>query len=203
MGFVNRIKYNAEKIGGNVIDFSHWRSVDDAALQQLPYHIAEWLAEFGSLTEKLSRYVDKVKLEVLHESLQLAHPHENGILSLAEKEKSHIREVILYGPTKPWIFARTIVPEQTGYLIQSLGDKPLGSILFSGKQLSRQFLHFKKLGTDDRLFKAAKKHFSGNDDYLWARRSLWTNKHHKTGSDVELSMLVCEVFLPDAPLYKK
>ncbi|NVK22038.1 MAG: chorismate lyase [Kangiellaceae bacterium] len=177
------------------MDFTHWRSADDQALQQLPYHIAEWLAEFGSLTEKLARHVKQVKLQVLQENSQAAETEEEALLNLDQGTEARIREVILHGPKQPWIFARTIMPDSASHLIDSLGDKPLGSILFSGSHLRRQFLQVKQLEKKDWLYQRAQS-FVAEQDRLWARRSLWANNENK-----QIAMLVCEVFLPDSPLY--
>ncbi|NVJ68558.1 MAG: chorismate lyase [Gammaproteobacteria bacterium] len=176
-----------------------WQDTSDEVVKELPFHIAEWLLEFGSLTEKLERSINaKVRLEVLKENHCVASVEDAQMLGVAENTQLWSREVLLYGPEEPWIYAKTLVPASSAFLIESLGEKPLGSILFSEKQLSRQFLKVKQLASDHALFLSAQPYIKEETEKLWARRSLWQNSEQ---SDMEL--LVSEVFLPDAPLYNK
>lgn len=185
------------------MNVNEWRNADDNAIKALPFHVAEWLAEFGSLTEKLSRYVDTVKLDVLREGEDQLTRDEAEALVGGEQAKGQIREVVLYGPEKPWIYARTSMPMMNSHWIQKLGSKPLGSILFTDQELRRQFLQVGQLDKESELFRDAVEFLEkqtglamDNITQLWARRSLWKKKDKDDG------MLVCEVFLPDAPLYR-
>lgn len=182
------------------MDFSTWRKADDQVIQELPYQVAEWVAEFGSLTQKLSNYVETVRLELLKETTEIASPSERRILELKDTQYSQIREVTLFGPQEPWIYARTIVPESDGKMILDLGDTPLGSILFTSSEMRRQSLEVMQIEQNHRLFKAAHNVCSSVENYqnLWVRRSLWASVN--AGST---KLLLLEVFLPDSPLYKK
>ena len=179
------------------MDFKVWRSTSDDVIQALPYHVAEWVAEFGSLTEKLGHYVDKVRLDLLKEATEQPIKTESDLLNLKE-ELSQVREVVLYGPTKPWIYARTIVPLSDGHLILDLGKTPLGSILFTSSELRRRSLEVMQLSKEHRLYQKAKTYMDEKADAtpLWARRSLWANE------DESKKLLLLEVFLPDSPLYQ-
>ncbi|WP_223669905.1 chorismate--pyruvate lyase family protein [Kangiella shandongensis] len=181
------------------MDFSTWRSANDAVIQQLPYYIAEWVAEFGSLTQKLSCYADPVRLELLKESLENATDNEQQLLGLVNNAQSQVREVTLYGPGKPWIYARTVVPADNKALLTGLGDKPLGSILFTSRELRRYSLEVRQLQAGDELFNEALQQVDGKHkpDYLWARRSVWGSGDTAAGK----KLLLVEVFLPDSPLY--
>lgn len=186
------------------MNFNNWQNADDTAIKELPFYVAEWLAEFGSLTEKLSRYVDQVKLDVLCEGADLLTAEEATALDIEGDVTCQVREVVLYGPQRPWIYARTSMPLNSKHLIDKLGNKPLGSILFSDEELRRQFLQVCQLEETSQLYQSAisylekeKMLVNGEQPTLWARRSLWKKKDSNDG------MLVCEVFLPDAPLYKK
>ncbi len=185
------------------MNVNNWQSADDAAIKELPFHVAEWLAEFGSLTEKLSRNVDKVRLEVLHEGAGILTAEEASALNADGDVNCQVREVVLYGPQKPWIYARTTMPISSKHLIEKLGNKPLGSILFSDEELRRQFLQVCQLEEASQLYQSAIHYLEkenllvkSEQPKLWARRSLWKKKDKDDG------MLVCEVFLPDAPLYR-
>lgn len=185
------------------MNFNNWQNADDTAIKELPFHVAEWLAEFGSLTEKLSRYVDQVKLDVLCEGADILTAEEASALKVSGDVTCQVREVVLYGPQSPWIYARTSMPLTSKHLIEKLGSKPLGSILFSDEELRRQFLQVCQLQETSQLYKSAINYLKKEDllvdsekPKLWARRSLWKKKDNDDG------MLVCEVFLPDAPLYR-
>lgn len=182
------------------MDFSSWRSANDDVIRQLPYHVAEWVAEFGSLTQKLSHYVDRVRLDLLKEQTQVATATESRMLGLPKDSASQIREVTLFGPQEPWIYARTVVPLTEGKLIRDLGTTPLGSILFTSSELRRLSLEVTQLTPQHRLFKAAGTQSKAVEQqpYLWARRSLWGN----VNGDKDRRLLLLEVFLPDSPLYK-
>ncbi|AOE48815.1 chorismate--pyruvate lyase family protein [Kangiella sediminilitoris] len=186
------------------MDFTYWRSADDSVIQQLPYHIAEWVAEFGSLTQKLSHYADPVRLELLKEATDIATENEQQLLGLTKRSQSQIREVTLYGPSQPWIYARTVVPVANKELLTELGEKPLGSILFTSSELRRQSLEVRQLQQGDELFEEALLQVTGNEksEYLWARRSVWGSG--ETDDDKKSNkLLLVEVFLPDSPLYDK
>jgi chorismate--pyruvate lyase len=178
---------------------STWHSANDDVIQQLPYQVAEWVAEFGSLTEKLSHHVDKVQLNLLKEATELPVDTESKLLGLKVGDKAQIREVTLFGPKQPWIFARTVVPVSEGSLILDLGKTPLGSILFTSSELRRLSLEVAKLSPEHRLFKKAQEECSlaEQQPYLWARRSLWANIQDEKSK----KLLLLEVFLPDSPLY--
>ncbi|MHC9512034.1 chorismate--pyruvate lyase family protein [Kangiella sp. M94] len=185
------------------MNVNNWQSADDAAIKELPFHVAEWLAEFGSLTEKLSRNVDEVRLEVLHEGAGILTAEEAVALNTEGDVNCQVREVVLYGPQQPWIFARTSMPFSSKHLIEKLGNKPLGSILFSDEELRRQFLQVCQLEETSQLYQSTIRYLEKENllmksaqPKLWARRSLWKKKDKDDG------MLVCEVFLPDAPLYR-
>ncbi|ACV25564.1 chorismate--pyruvate lyase family protein [Kangiella koreensis] len=186
-----------------MMNFNHWQNADDTAIKELPFHVAEWLAEFGSLTEKLSRNVKQVKLDVLQEGAGILTTEEATALNTEGDVNCQVREVVLYGPQQPWIYARTTMPVSSKHLIEKLGDKPLGSILFSDEELRRQFLQVCQLEETSPLYQSAIQYLENENllvtpeqPKLWARRSLWKKKDKKDG------MLVCEVFLPDAPLYR-
>lgn len=180
------------------MDFSEWRRADDSVIQQLPYKVAEWVAEFGSLTQKLSNYVDSVRLDLLKEGVERATDSESDKLGIDHQELSQIREVILFGPSVPWIYARTIMPATKGQLIVELGQKPLGSILFTSSELRRVSLELVQLTQGHRLYDAAlqQTNLEISPDYLWARRSMWVSD-----TDSAQKLLLLEVFLPDSPLY--
>ena len=195
-------------------EHSRWYSVNDEVIQQLPYQVAEWLAEFGSLTQKLSNYVAQVQLDLIKEGVELPEANEAKSLGLTAGKKTQIREVTLFGPRQPWIFARTLVPESARKLILDLGQTPLGSILFTSSELRRISLEVAQLPPNHRLVQAAKDKCEAvkGHPYLWARRSLWANTQRSNvkranidqsiNKSEQKKLLLLEVFLPDSPLYQ-
>lgn len=183
------------------MQIDNWQSANDQIIKKLPYHVAEWLLEFGSLTEKLSREIGKeVKLDLLAEKNTVPAKNENMILGQEENSLAKIREVILHGPTKPWVFARTVVPSNSSYLIDQLGNRPLGNILFSDQSMRRESLQIRTIEKNDSLFISANDiEQLGANEFLWARRSLWKS----SVKNKDLRLLVTEVFLPNSPLYDK
>ncbi|MBV35031.1 MAG: chorismate lyase [Rickettsiales bacterium] len=184
------------------MDFKVWHRATDEVVRELPYHIAEWVAEFGSLTQKLGHYVDKVRLDLLKEDKVNASPSESQILKLQPEEQAQLREVVLYGPEAPWIFARTLVPVSEEKLILDLGTTPLGSILFSSKELRRESLEVRRLDSNHAMFQQAKSYglVQDQEQCLWARRSYWQNSQQASDGS-QKKLLLLEVFLPASPLY--
>ena len=179
------------------MDFKAWRSASDDVIRELPYQVAEWVAEFGSLTQKLSHYVDEVRLDLLKEATEQPVQTELQLLELSPEAQTQVREVVLHGPGSPWIYARTVVPVSEGKLILDLGTTPLGSILFTSSELRRVSLEVMQIDPEHRLYQQAKEYIDieSKPMGLWARRSLWAN------SAAGKKLLLLEVFLPDSPLY--
>lgn len=184
------------------MDFKVWRRATDEVVSELPYQIAEWVAEFGSLTQKLGHYVDEVRLDLLKEGKELASNSESDTLKIQPEELTQVREVVLYGPLAPWIFARTLVPVSEEKLILELGTTPLGSILFTSKELRRVSLEVRQIEASHPLYKQALDYGLVNSDNtpLWARRSFWQS-HQQTSGQGQKKLLLLEVFLPQSPLY--
>lgn len=177
---------------------SQWLVVNDDLTNKLPFETAEWLLEYGSLTEKLERTFRSVSVDVLAEENNCLDNHEE-LLSSTETD-CFVRKVILSAQNKPLVFAKSIVSGNS-CSIKSLGNKPLGKILFSDKSLQRKHFRVSKISQNHKLIKEAKDSNKTDlkldaFDYLWARQSLWMSKN----KDMEL--LLYEVFLPELGIYK-
>lgn len=102
---------------------------------------------------------------------------------------SLIREVILCGQGKPWVFARSILPltSLTGSLrhLRQQDTRPLGAFLFSQPQLVRSTIEVAQISPDHAYAPAR----LCGEQSLWGRRSLFYLKAKP--------LLVSEVFLPD------
>lgn len=94
---------------------------------------------------------------------------------------------------RPWVFARTVIPPHTlhGGLrhLAHLGNKPLGTVLFTDRTLRRDRVELARLVAGQRLFDAATRRLETPPAAMWGRRSLF----HIGGK----RLLVSEIFLPD------
>lgn len=104
-----------------------------------------------------------------------------------------IREVLLSGNGKPWVFARSILPqvlcEQD---LAGLGEKPLGQIIFNDPRFARQPFQLTCLKYPSELHRQFN---LSNDSELWGRRSVFQFQTHQ--------LMVAEIFLPDSPAYRQ
>lgn len=141
-----------------------WHKIND----NVPKNILSWLIDEGSLTQKLKNIYPNFNLEIL--SIEDKKPHSNELEILPIDKTPSVREVLLKNDKTPIVFARSIIPytEDTIHL-HGLKQRPLGEILFEGKNISRYHLEITQL----------------ND--IWGRRNIF-----KIG---QTEILVSEFFL--------
>ncbi len=150
--------------------------------------LKSWLLDTGSLTKKLvSLSQGNFRVQVLQQSLQRPRLSECRALKISSRRWAVVREVILYGNSTPWVYARTVIPLSSlkGELrrLHDLGNRPLGGALFSDPSLRREALEIapvlrQHLPTCPLSAKPA-----------WGRRSLFLLKRKP--------LLVAEIFLDD------
>lgn len=152
----------------------------------------DWLQNRGSLTRLIQQRCKNFRVEPVFQSLATACEDEVAILRLRHRELAHIREVYLYCGKIPVVFAHSVVARKNlrgaWYGMSKLGNKSLGTVLFTNPVIKRTPLRFKKLNLNHPLFQRACKNMQITPDNLWARRSLFT----LYGQPI----LVTEVFLP-------
>ena len=138
-----------------------------------------WLTEEGSLTERLKKEFDDVKVEVVYE----------GTYSI--DKNFYVREVILKSNNSPKIFARTLVKQddlqEAWSSLKHLGSHSLASILFNSPEIHKISVFYKKLALNDPLFIHLNSFNLTNNKSIWARKSIWK----KEGAILEL----IEIFL--------
>jgi chorismate--pyruvate lyase len=138
-----------------------------------------WLTEEGSLTERLKKEFDNVKVEVVYE----------GTYSI--DKNFYVREVILKSNNSPKIFARTLVKQddlqEAWSSLKHLGSHSLASILFNSPEIHKISVFYKELFLDDSMFAYINSLSPIHKKSLWARRSSW----EKQGAYLEL----IEIFL--------
>lgn len=178
----NRLQQNREP---------KWRQVSSMRWQ-LPKRLKPWLLERGSLTRELMRESSgEFSVQVLSQAVARVYPSEARLLGLKCGRQALVREVILSGMGKPWVFARSVLPltTLTGRLraLRKLDNKPLGHHLFSYSNMHRGAIEVAKVGSLDHYLPKSMVSVAPSHG-LWARRSLFY-------LDAK-PLLVSEVFLP-------
>jgi len=148
---------------------------------QAPRQWRQWLCDRGSLTEHLiSASNNRFRVEVQQQGWFLPSRSEAKILAINPRQVALIREVNLLGDNQALVYARTVTPADTltgeQKQLAMLGNRSLGSLLFSDQSMRRGKFQISKL-----------KLLSGES--VWARRSVF----YLSGKP----LLVCEVFLPE------
>jgi chorismate-pyruvate lyase len=143
-------------------------------------HEFSWITEEGSLTERLKKEFNDVKVDVIYEGLA------------SEKETDYIREVIIKSCDKPMIFAQTRVKmidlDRAWSCLKELGQQSLANILFKDPKIFRHSLLYRLCDSDDILYRRLKSLGYIHEEILWIRKSKW----EKDGKILSLT----EAFLP-------
>jgi chorismate--pyruvate lyase len=138
-----------------------------------------WLTEEGSLTERLKKEFDNVKVEVVYEGVYLL------------DKNFYVREVILKSNDSPKVFARTMVNREdlqaAWSSLKNLGDQSLATLLFNSPDIKKTSVFYKEFFLNDSMFEHINSLIPIHKKSLWARRSSW----EKQGAYLEL----VEVFL--------
>lgn len=111
-----------------------------------------WLNTPGSLTLRLKGICTDLRVVVLSEKLEVALPEEVNALNLASNELAWVRCVLLQCAAQPlaqnWVYARTVIPnfnaQNPWHSLQTLGNKPLGEVLFELDNIERTPFSFAK-----------------------------------------------------------
>ena len=151
-----------------------------------------WLLDSGSLTAKLIKLSHgEFRVEVLQQLPARASRSEAFALGIGVHELCLVREVILKGRDKPWVFARSVLPlsSLTGSLrhLRKQGTRPLGAFLFSQPHLSRSPIALSLISRHHSYVPAE----LIQNHSLWGRRSVFSLDGKP--------LLVSEVFLSDFP----
>lgn len=169
------------------------------ALTSVSYHQRNWLQDRGSLTRRIQDRCTQFCVKPVFQSLCRVYGDELDVMDLRHSELAMVREVYLYCGNMPVVFAHSVVSRRNlrgaWRGLSGLGNKSLGTVLFTNPKIKRTPLEFKKVSSGHFLYDRACAGLSMRPPSLWARRSLFT-LHGQ-------SLLVTEVFLPsilDLPL---
>lgn len=169
-------------------------------LRQFPRHqrptaaLQNWLEDSGSLTARLIEHSQaRFEVKILRQVVGIPTLNERKALRMGRPVRSLIREVILCGQGKPWVFARSILPltSLTGPLrhLRWQDNRPLGAFLFSQPHLVRSTIEVATI-TPDHGYVPPR---LCGEQTLWGRRSVFYLNAKP--------LLVSEVFLPDFVSY--
>ncbi|MDE2388385.1 MAG: chorismate lyase [Betaproteobacteria bacterium] len=161
-------------------------------LISVSFHQRVWLQDRGSLTRRIQERCAGFRVQPVFQSLSRVYGDEQDVMQLRPGELALVREVYLYCGDIPMVFAHSVVARKNlrgaWRGLSGLGNKSLGTVLFTNPRIKRTPLQFKKVGNGHFLYDRACSRLPEKPADLWARRSLFT-LHGQ-------SILVTEVFLP-------
>lgn len=176
-------------IGGE----AHWQGADAWAALLSPAQ-RDWLLDDSSLTAKLKRHSQHFQVQLLGQ--QPAPMLADEARWLGNPQAVTVREVILHCDKQPWVFARSVFPQQALQAAQlnltELGNRPLGEHLFSQPDLQRSEIEISAFPSSSRVGQLHQQ-LGFPAQTLWGRRSCF--------SAAGQQILVAEVFIGAAPLY--
>ena len=154
--------------------------------------LAPWLRDSGSLTHRIQQRCTRFEVRGVRTGLARIALDESALLGIAPQQLAYSREVFLYADDQPVVFAHSaLAPEHlrsAWSAVRTLGNKPLGALLFAHPLVERKPLHYKALRNTHPLYQRAASVLGDSPPRLWARRSLFYLH--------DAPLLVTEVFLP-------
>lgn len=172
---------------------SVWHRQEQIPRLHIPAHFRAWLIDPRSLTRRI-RHACRAHftLELLSQKWERPFRDEAMVLAMPPGQLALIRHVFLLCAGRPWVFARSVIPPRTlkgaHRRLASLGDRPLGAILFSRRGVRRGEVRVCELNPGQPLYNVAAAALDQPPEGAWARRSLFLLR--------EKPLLVSEVFLP-------
>lgn len=166
-----------------------WRPQSHFLNRQLPISLRHWLLDEGSLTQRLTRLSHgNFSVQLLDQQWQRPNHDEARLLGRPQSEWAIVREVILAGAGKPWVFARSVLPATslTGNLrqLRYLKSRPLGQLLFNAPSMRRTPFEIAQIPAHSKYLHSS----ISREISSWGRRS----RFEVYGRPI----LVSEVFLP-------
>ena len=151
-----------------------------------------WLVETASLTQRLQSRSTTFAVNTLALKQALPAPDAASLLGISSRHPALMREVHLLCNGQPAVYASSVLPQSSlrgaWRGLGRLGNRSLGSMLFSNPRVSRAPLSYRKLTAQHLLYRQAVAHIETKPRFVWARRSVF---HLDCAA-----ILVTEVFLP-------
>jgi len=170
-----------------------WHQATSLFLTRAPTLIRPWLIDKQSLTARLRcACTAQFRVQLLDEQWTRIPLSERRALGLGGDKKAYVRQVHLYCGDTPWVYARTVIPQQSLrgklYGLTKLGNKSLGSVLFAEPTMQRGLMEIAHVSADSLLYTTALGKQDASGDAIWGRRSVF----NLFGGN----LLVNEFFLP-------
>ena len=171
----------------------NWTRWHQPKQRSTPNKLSSWLTDKGSLTRRLQAHNDNgFSVDLLGSCWIKPLTDEALSLGIPVSELAYQREVRLMDGNKANVYARTIIPRATYMAMQhrfnSLGNKPLGELLFTDPSVQRGAIEVACLKPGQWLYELAVMDESYRPERLWGRRSSF----YLSGK----ILLVNEIFLP-------
>ena len=150
-----------------------------------------WLVHRGLLTRRIEARCPDFAVRVVVQGRRRALIDERFVAGPPAR-KVLVREVLLNCGARPVVFAHSVARLRAlrgpWRSLRSLGNRSLGTVLFSDPRVRRCQMRFRKLHRTHRLHERACEVLGRRLPPLWARRSLFVLRG--------APLLVTEVFLP-------
>ncbi|AOS96306.1 Chorismate pyruvate-lyase [Microbulbifer aggregans] len=154
-----------------------------------PADLLPWLLHPGSLTAALKQLSGgDFAVRVLDQSWRQPTLEERRTLGLRDRQRALIREVLLFGRGRPWVYARSVLPMRSlqgkSRYLRSLDSRPLGELLFSEAGIRRGPITLNRL---ERNHRCLLEELGNESSSAWGRRSTFWLR--------DKPLLVAETFL--------
>ena len=172
-----------------------WQPLSSDLVSALPPAIRHWADIRTSVSAEIERVMQApMTVAVIRQEDAPLLPDEGGLIDPSQGPAT-LREVVLWAAGRPCVVARTAyaAPElRHTDVLRTLGDRPLGALLFAGPKAS-PFTHRALAQVDSsmpELYGLIRRHHGPEDHpFYWARRTLFLLFGAPT--------LCTEVFLPE------
>lgn len=169
-----------------------WHHQEKFRQSHLSHVLRHWLLERGSMTKKIKHACQQVKIQVIASRVCLPSYAETAYLGVKPRSTALIREIFMICDGEPWLYGRTVIPwtslNGVTKRIKTLGETPIGHLLFSRVNRQRTSFDFAQLSPKHTLCQTAVQGLNIQPEDLWARRCIFTIN----GNNLSLT----EVFLP-------
>lgn len=169
-----------------------WQALDADTLAQVPLALHPWLTLATSMTQRLRESLrSDIRVQVLRSEPGALLADERGFFGGLDGG-AHVREVCLHGAGRPVLAARTVYRSDRlarDPALASLGERPLGDLLFEGPAPARwSHREVARLDADSPPHPLLTQCLPGLPLPCWGRRTLFWLRDEP--------LLVTEVLLP-------
>lgn len=170
-----------------------WRLGCDWRQDLLPMSHRHWLLDAGSLTQRLRQLThDSIVFDVRQNDWGQPTEEERLVLQVPGAQEAWLREIDWVHQGELWVKGRVVIPRSSftdeGERLRTVGERPIGEILFSDQGLKRTDFDLALLDSDHFYHQLACQNVLESFPQLWARRSIF----HFYGKP----LLVSEIFFP-------